>query len=349
MKVPGLGAKRAFKLVQHFKFFNENTIFDDLLKAAADNRIAELEGFGEKSQAEIAKSIQNYKNSSSKDARMPLPFAYSLSQQITEYLKQNKYVQRVETLGSLRRMVSTIGDVDLAVTISDDSKSKEVIEHFLLFPGKTKVEAKGENKASILLANGKRVDLRIAPEKSFGAMLQYFTGSKAHNIKLREYALKKGYSLSEYGIGNKSEKGNVGRSREFSTEDDFYKFLGMQTPPPEIREGNEEIKLAIEGKLPKLIETKDLKGDFHIHSNYDLKSSHDLGAQSPEEISEVAKSLGYEYFAVSDHNPSVSTHSHDQLVAIMKERHEFMKSRKTSMPFFVSIEIDITPDGSLAF
>ncbi len=346
MKVPGLGVKKAFKLVTQLQLEESKNIFKDLVEKAKAGAIAPLDSFGEKSQAEIIAAIELYEKSKDNADRMPLPVAHDLAMQIIEYVKSHPHVGEVEALGSLRRWVSTIGDIDL-VAIAATKHFDSVIKYFVKFPGAAKVEAQGENKASIILANGRRIDLRVVEKGIFGSMIQYFTGSKAHNIKLRELALKKGYSISEYGIGDKSEKGTTGRSKTFASEKEFYEFLGVDWIPPELREGTHEIDIAINHKIPELVTITDIKGDFHMHSSYDLNTSHDLGSGSVIEMAQKAHSLGYEYIAISDHNPAQNV-PREKVIEIMKKRYAFIKSQKTAVPCFVSLEIDITPSGELA-
>jgi DNA polymerase (family 10) len=276
---------------------------------------------------------------------MPLPYADRLAKQIIEYLKHKPNVIRADALGSLRRMSATIGDIDIAVAI----KGKDIggiIDHFLNYPSKIAVDNAGEEKASIIIPPNIRVDLRVQDINNYGSMLQYFTGNKAHNIKLREQAIKKGFSLSEHGI--KITK--TGEVKEFKDEESFYNFLGYQYVPPEVREGTNELEVARQHKLPHLVETRDIKGDLHIHCDYDMPVSHDPGANSYIEMAEQAKELGYEYIGFSDHNPKVSGHSRDDIVQIMKKRKADIDQmmKKSSMKYFISLETDITPSGELA-
>ncbi len=343
MKVPGLGAKRAFRLSQEFGIVDAKGSYEKLLKIAESGRIAPLPGFGEKSEKAIITSIKTFVQEQHSEVRMPLAYATSLAEEVIDYMKSNPHVEQIDALGSLRRQVATIGDIDLAV-VSKKEYFGEIISHFIAYPGRVKTETQGENKASMTVAGGRDVDLRMSEPKSYGAMLQYFTGSKLHNIRLREYGLKKGYSLNEFGIKEiKSEKRHI-----FATEQDFYKFLSLPYVAPEIREGTNEVELAIKYKLPKLVELRDIKGDLQIHSDYDLTSSHDLGADSVESIIKRAKQLNYDYFAITDHNPAQSTGSEEKIVNIMKRRHEYFAKYQKKFNLIISCEVDITPDGSLA-
>ncbi|OGK21636.1 hypothetical protein A3C23_02555 [Candidatus Roizmanbacteria bacterium RIFCSPHIGHO2_02_FULL_37_13b] len=358
MKVPGLGPKKAFKLVKELKLMDEKTVIDDLLNEAKAGRIALIESFGAKSQADIIESIKLYKTGNFKLERMPMPIAYKLALEIKEFLQGEKGVKAIDILGSLRRMVSTIGDVDLSV-VGDKLHSKTIINRFVNFPGKVSTDNQGEEKASIKVGNGRRVDIRIANSESYGAMLQYFTGSKAHNIKLREYALKKGYSLSEYGIKkSQNSKGKIQNDNsklkinKFTSEESFYSFLGLQYIPPEIREGTNEIELAKQNKIPRLVELSDIKGEFHVHSSYNLQPSHDLGVNTYPEILNKAKKLGYEYIAFSDHNPKITNVHDSEIISIMKKRKDDINRELTKsnnkIDYFVSCEVDILPDGNIA-
>lgn len=364
MRVPGIGPKKAFKLVQTLRLFNHDTIIEDLKKAAEAGKIATIESFGSKSEQDILASLTIYQKNKGSANRLPMAIAFSEALKITSHLKQCAAVGRVEALGSLRRMVSTIGDVDIAVVI-EDKDAEEVINHFIGYPDKLSVDNAGSNKASIIVPPNLRVDLRIQNKESFGSMLQYFTGSKAHNIKLREYALKKGYSLSEWGIKKitndelpitnenpktKAEEYNL----KFDNEKDFYEFLGLQYVLPEIREGTNEVELAIKHQLPTLIEVKDIKGDFHIHSSYtDMPSSHDYGINSYEEIVDKAIELGYEYVGFADHNPKITGTTEEEITDFMKARKHHIDQlfRSKNMPnfkYFIGLECDILPSGELA-
>ncbi len=347
MKVPGIGPKKAFRLVMKFGLTEKETVIDDLLNVARSNKISSLEGFGQKSQEDIIEGLEVFQKRDRLVERMPLPYALELSEEVIKYLKQMPEVKRADAMGSLRRRVSTIGDVDIAV-VADDRDSKKIVAHFLKYPGKRSVEGAGDAKASILAAGNVRIDLRVQNKISYGSMLQYFTGSKEHNIRLREYALKKGFSLSEYGM--KKIKGDNPIVKEFGDEESLYAFLGLQYIPPEIREGTNEIDIAKSKKIPHLVELDDIKGDFHTHSSYDLKPSHDMGLNTYAELVEKAKSLKYEYIGFSDHNPKKSDLSDEEIVTIMKKRKEYIdKTLSTSgIHYFIGLEVDILPSGELA-
>ncbi|MBI4991149.1 hypothetical protein HZB96_03595 [Candidatus Gottesmanbacteria bacterium] len=356
LSVPGFGPKKAYKLVHELKLGSPGTVFDDLFKAAKGGKIASIEGFGERSQQEIIEALERFKKGQIKENRMPLPYAYAIAADVINYLKKNKATRKVESLGSLRRMVATIGDIDIAVSTE---KPDELINWFLRYPKPHTIVEKGPSGATILLESGRQVDLRVQHPAKFGAMLQYFTGSKHHNIKLREFALKQGLSLSEYGIKPltkiKNEKSKI---YEYPTEEEFYKAIGLPWIPPELREDTGEIEAALRtasGKpgLPHLVELRNIKGDFHIHSDYNLEPSHDLGHSPLKEILANASGLGYEYIGISDHNPSITNHSSEQILSILKRRkayfEQIMKSTKSvRVNLFIMLEVDIQPDGKLA-
>lgn len=348
--IPGIGPKKAYRLTQEFKINNAKTAVAELTKIAQQGKIAELDGFGEKSQSEILASIETYKKGQIKENRMPYPFADALAQEVIDYIKQNKYAKRVDVLGSLRRKVATIGDIDLACA-TDNPVS--VLDHFVTFSKVGKIVDRGDKGATVLLSIGRQVDLRVQKPSAYGSMLQYFTGSKYHNIRLREFALRKGLSLSEHGI----KQVKTGKIKEVSTEENFYKEIGLPWIPSEIREDTGEVDAASKNKLPKLVSVEDMKGDLHIHSNYDLHSSHDMGVSSVEELLDTASKLSYEYIGISDHNPSIGMLSENQIVSIMKKRREVFehiytswnKSVKNRVHILFMLEVDITPSGKLAF
>jgi len=344
MEIPGIGPKKAFTLVKALKLFDEKTVVLDLKKACLSGEVSKIEGFGEKSQSQILKAIEIFEKRKEKPPRMVLPYAFSLAKEIIEYLKKNPLVKEVEALGSLRRFAPTIGDIDILVKTSDE---KKVIDYFTQFPKAKKVDNAGEKKASIIVFSDIRIDLRVCDEKSYGAMLHYFTGSKAHNIKLREYALKKGYSLSEYGIKDLKTK----KFYQFEKEEDFYQFLGLVYIPPELREGVNEIELSKNKKIPKLLTLSQIKGDLHLHSSFDLKPSHDLGEASFFEIAQFGKNLGYYYIGFSDHNPKFGGDlSEKEIVEILKKRKKLIEESLKSFDigYFIGLEVDILPDGGLS-
>ena len=347
LDIPGFGPKKAYKLVMHFKLKEPGKVFEELKKLAKDGKIATLEGFGDKSQQLILQSLEDFSAVAGKQERMNLPFANELAGKIMNYLRDCKEVIELYPLGSLRRKVSTIGDVDIAVTTDHPDI---VLAYFAKYPYVERVIQVGKNEASFFTAGGKRVDLRVQDKQSFGSLLQHFTGSKNHNVALREYALKKGISLSEWGIRPSSAKSKEELTK-YASEEKFYNALGLEWIPPELRENTGEIEAAKEKTLPKLISLKDITGDFHIHSSYPCEESHDAGQDSMETMLTRAKELGYSSFGFSEHNPSISGHTKEQIVELLKGRMEHIEDLRKSnknIRIYSLLETDILPNGELA-
>ncbi|HSX19022.1 MAG TPA: DNA polymerase/3'-5' exonuclease PolX [Candidatus Saccharimonadales bacterium] len=335
--VGGLGPKSAFKLAKALNVKSRKELED----AAKAGKIRSLEGFGEKSEKDILTALGEAK-AAEKGRRYLMPEAFATCERILKHLRAHKDCERAEPLGSLRRMVSTVGDIDIAVA---SNNPKGIIDHFQKFKEISRVLGAGPRKSSALLYSGMQVDLMVEKTKAFGALLQHFTGSKNHNIHLREYAIKKGWSVSDFGIKVK------GKIKEFKTEEEFYKFLGMDYPAPELREDTGEVEAALEHKLPKVVDIKDIKGDLHLHSSYPIEPSHDLGTGSMKEIVERAKELGYDYVGLSDHSPGVSTHTNAQIVKLIEKRTEAIEQLKSSnknIKVLNLLEIDILTNGELS-
>ncbi len=346
LDIPSFGPKKAYALVKHFNLKNKDTVIEDLEKLAREGKIASLERFGEKSQSDILRAIAEFKEGKGKTTRMVLPYAKEIADKIVGYLQQCPEIERVEPLGSLRRKVATVGDIDLAVA---SNEPKKVIEYFVSYPSIERVIEKGDVSSSILVSGGRQIDLLVQPTKAFGSLLQHFTGSKNHNIHLRELALKKGLSLSEYGIKFLKEKNKP--LKTYSDEKSFYEAIGLDYIEPEMREDTGEIELASKHNLPKLVQLEDLKGDLHIHSSYPIEPSHDMGLSSMEEMLDMAKKLNYEYLAFSEHNPSLSKHTKQQIYEILQKRDvkiEQIKSNNKSVRIIKLLETDILPSGELA-
>lgn len=346
MDIPTFGPKKSYRLVKEFKLTNPKTVIADLKKIAIKNKIAPLEGFGEKSQKDILRAIEEFKEGKGKTTRMVLPFASEISDKILTYLRESKDVADAHTLGSLRRMVPTIGDIDIAVA---SNNPEEVIEYFVSYPYLERIIEKGDITASILVSGGRQVDLMVQPPNAFGSLLQHFTGSKNHNIALREFALKKGLSLSEYGIKNLKKKNS--KIQLYSSEEDFYNTLGLEWITPQIRENTGEIELSAKNKLPKLVEVEDINGDFHLHSSFSIEPSHDLGKDSIEKIINKAISLNYSHIGFSEHNPSISKHTKVQIYNLIKARNneiDHILSGNKSIRVLKLLEVDILSSGSLA-
>jgi DNA polymerase (family X) len=343
MRIPSIGPKKAYRLATEFKLSNNETAIQDLETVGLAGEIAKLDGFGEKSQADILRALEEYKKGFGKTTKMLLPYAGEIAEDMLSYLHEDKNVKEAMPLGSLRRRKPLVGDIDIAVVSKNPSFT---IDHFTKYPRAGRIIEKGPSGSSLLTTGGAQIDLLVLEPDQWGSLLQHFTGSKDHNVHLREYALKKGLSLNEKGIKNvKSEK-----VERFSKEEDFYKALGMDWIPPEMREDTGEIELAIAHKLPRIIDVKDIKGDFHIHSSFPIEPSHDLGRNTIEEMILKAKELGYECLGFSEHNPSVSKHTDAQIVELIKRRNEEIdeQAKKHNFKVFKLMETDILPNGSLA-
>ncbi len=345
MKVPNIGPKKAFTIIDTFDLTNPETVLEDVRKLARKGKLADLPRFGEKSQRVVLDSIEIAQQMDKHQGRMPYPIAYDVYQTVANHLRTHAAVEQVEAMGSLRRGRETIGDVDL-VAMATDEQARSVVEHFIAMPGKLSVENAGDHKASIMMPPGVRVDLRVESEAQFGSMLQYFTGSKQHNIELREFARSKGLSLSEYGIKNVS----TDQLQKTPTETEFYNALGLEYIPPELREAQGEIEAARKGTLPELVTVEQVNGDFHIHSSYDINTSHDLGIHTYAEIVDKAVERGYKYVGFADHNPKQSGLSEKEIVTIMQERKKAIHKQcaNAKIDWYISLEVDILPDGSLA-
>lgn len=283
MQIPGLGPKTVAMLNRELGIASLN----DLEKALQEDKLQGLFGIGDKKIENIVKGIELFKTS---QQRISIGMAYPVVKRIIEGLRHNPQIRDIQAAGSLRRMKETIGDIDILVS---GTEGTEIIKSFVNMRGVTQILAAGDTKGSVRVEEGVQVDLRVVREDEFGAALQYFTGSKEHNIHLREIAKKKGLKISEYGIfkGDKKIGGQL--------EDDIYKILGMDWIPPELRENRGEIEAAQAGKLPKLIEISDIKGDLHNHSNWSD------GIPTFEEMARHAMKMGYKYLVVSDHSKSL--------------------------------------------
>jgi len=331
MGIEGLGPKRLKVLYEKLGIKN----LKDLEEAIKAHKIAILPGFGEKTEKNILEAIEFAKRSK---GRFLLGDILPRVKEVYEKLKSLKEVEKIEVVGSIRRMKETIGDVDFLVI----SKNPEpIMDFFVSLPGVIKVWGKGTTKASVRMKEGFDMDIRVLPRKSFGAALQYFTGSKEHNIALRKIAIEKGLKLSEYGLfkGSKMIAGE--------NEEDIYEKLGMDWIPPELREDRGEIEAAMSHKLPKLIDYKDVKGDLHIHSKWDG------GKNSIEEIANYAIKMGYEYVGIADHTKFLKIeHGLDE--KRLRERNKEidklnckLQIAKCKLRVLKGCEANILPDGKI--
>jgi len=336
-KIEGLGVKRIKTLYKELGIRN----LKDLEKAIDDHKISPLFGFGEKMEQNILEAIEFLKQSK---GRFLLREVFPQVERISEKLKKIQGVVKFEVAGSFRRRKETVGDIDFLVGIKDTTDKyliEKIMNTFVTMDDVVKVVGKGETKSSIRTMQGLNMDLRLVSIHSFGAALQYFTGSKEHNVALRRIAMKQGYKLNEYGLfkGEKRIRGE--------TEEEIYEKLGMEWIPPELRENQGEIQTAIQRKLPKLIEMKDIKGDFHCHSNWDG------GENSIQEMAEKAISMGYKYLGITDHTQSLKIENGLDEKRLLEQGKEIdkinnsFKEKGIDFKILKSAEVDILKEGSL--
>jgi len=335
--LPGIGPKTAKEIadlgVKSLK---------DLETQLKNGKLVE-KGFSAKVAEKILPALEQSKNNEHED-RMLRPMALGLAEKIMDYLKQSPEVLAVDPLGSLRRRVVTVGDLDFSASSKNPEK---VIEHFIQMPGISRVLNKGPRLVMVLLHSGLHIDLLVGTPDNYGALLHHFTGGKNHNIHLRNIALDKGYSLSADGVKNVK----TDETKHIKKEDEIYELLDMQPIPPEMREDIGEIELAQKHALPKLVEFKDIKGDFHIHSNFEFNQSHGPGLFTLEQMAKKGASLGYEYIALSDHSPAFKINDKATVIKLVAKRTEVINKLKKSLKsirVLNSLEVDILPDGSLS-
>src|SRR5437763_714688 len=292
LKIQGLGPKTIALIWDAFQVCD----IDGVAKLAKEGKLRALPRLSEKSEQKILKSIETYRQIT---GRFHLDTADAIANKMMELLKHLPGVEKVTPAGSLRRGRETVGDLDLLVTgncCAQEEQRNKVLEQILSFPGIQEVLAKGENKVSFRLRSGMQVDVRLLPPDSFGAALQYFTGSKNHNVSLRQRALKLGYTLNEYGLVRIEDNKRVAGK----TEEEIYKKLGLKFIPPELRENCGELEAAEAGHLPELITEADLQGDVHMHT---VATD---GKCTIEEMAEAARDRGYKYMAITDHSKNLA-------------------------------------------
>jgi DNA polymerase (family 10) len=295
--------------------------------------VAKLFRLGEKTADNILHQIQALRR---KDQRIPIGEALPIVEEIIAALRNIPGVKNLTAAGSLRRFQETVGDIDLMGTADEP---KEVIDAFVALPLARQVLAQGLTKASVVVSGGLQVDLRIVEHDSFGSLLQYFTGSKQHNISLREKCRKRGLKLSEYGITVVA----TDKLERFATEDEFYRRLGMQYIPPEIREAEGEIEKAEQGSIPRLMELSDIKGDLHTHTEWSD------GNDSIEELARAARDMGRQYIAITEHSARRGI-AHGLSMDRLREQVGEIKAvnrRLGGIRVLTGTEVDIRADGSL--
>ncbi|MDE1850608.1 MAG: DNA polymerase/3'-5' exonuclease PolX [Candidatus Micrarchaeota archaeon] len=328
-KVQGMGARKAFKLYKAIGVKN----LADLKKAVEQHKIRDLEGFGQTSEDAIRKGIEFLEKSG---GRMLLGTALPVAENIISQLKSSKLVEQAVIAGSARRMRETVGDLDILVVSEDASKVEEIITKMKEVE---RIIAKGPTKISVILKLGISCDFRIVERDSFGAALQYFTGSKDHGVQVRQIAVRKGYSLNEYQLSDSKGKKIVSR-----TEQEIYNMLGLDYVEPEMREARGEVELAQSHKLPKLIELRDIRGDLQMHTTFSD------GQNSIEEMGEKAISLGYEYIGLTDHSKSeyvAKGMDNKKFLGYLKKIDKANDKFDGAIKILKSGEVDILKDGSL--
>ena len=331
LSISGLGPKTVSMLHQKL---GVSTVAE-LEAAAREHRVRRLPRMGATSEKKILRGIERWKKRSD---RIPLGVALPIAGDILGSLKKVAGIENLTLAGSLRRGLETVGDVDILAT---SSSPEAAIRAFVELPRVEEVLMKGATKASVIVDETVQVDLRIVDHRSFGTVIQYFTGSKEHNVKLRSVALSKGYSLSEYSLTRVAD----GEELFFDREEDLYRHLGMEWIPPEIREDRGEVEAALSGRLPRLVEVSDIKGDLHVHTDWSD------GLHTMEEMVSTAQGFGYEYMAFCDH-------SHGLVIANglaaerLFEKMELIAGLNDKVEGFsilVGTEVEIRADGRLDY
>ncbi len=327
LKLPGLGPKRVKTLYDKLKI----KTLEQLKAAAREHRIRELEGFGDKTEATILEALEQH---AEQVTRFKLAVAAQYAEPLASYLKRSRNVKQVEIAGSYRRCKETVGDLDLLATTKGASN---VMDRFVKYDEVRDVLAHGETRATVRLKCGLQVDLRVVPTESFGAALQYFTGSKAHNIEIRRLGQDRKLKINEYGVfkGKKSIAG--------ATEESVYRAVGLPWIAPELREDRGEIEAAHKGKLPKLVELSDLRGDLHAHT----KATD--GHHTLKEMAEAAKVRGLEYLAITEHSRRLTVAHGLDPHRLRKQMEEIDRLNENLSGFTIlkGVEVDILEDGSL--
>lgn len=328
LEIPDMGPRTAWLVYERLGI----TTIEELEKAAREGKLRHLPGMGPKKEENILRGIQLLRTTAQ---RFRLDVAWKTADYITSELKQLPEAKLILPAGSLRRMKETIGDVDILVATTNP---EPVMDKFVSLDGIRDVLAKGTTKSSVLFEHGLQVDVRAVPPESFGAAAQYFTGSKDHNISLRERGIKLGLKINEYGVFREPADEKIAGE----TEEGVYQALGLVWIPPELRENRGEIEAAERNEIPTLVELSDIRGDLHIHSNWSD------GSETIEALAEAASQLGYEYIAITDHSPpmgwGVKPDDFKRQIDYIRKLNE----RIDEIAILTGVEVDILPDGSLA-
>lgn len=331
LKIPGLGPKKIKALYENLGI----TTIDELEYACLENRLVKLKGFGEKTQKKILEAIKNLREY---EGQYHYPYAKSLAEEIIKALKDSNTVIRCSEAGSLRRRKETVKDIDI---LASSNNGKAVMELFVSHPLVMQVTSKGDTKSSVFLKGGIAADLRVVDDREYPYALHHFTGSKEHNVALRHIARREGLKINEYGIFKGEELVRC------ETEEDIFKVFGMNYIPPELRENNGELEVAKEGRLPELVESKDIKGVFHVHTLYGD------GINTIEELVEACIERGYSYLGITDHSKSAyyAGGLSEEDIKIQHEEIDSLneKYKQASFRIFKGIELDILPDGSVDY
>jgi DNA polymerase (family X) len=328
LNLPGLGPKRVQTIYKKLGIKN----IEGLEKAARNKSLRDLPGIGSKLEEEILTKLDQGKGVGKRKLLVEVD---PEAERLVSFLRENKKVDRAEIAGSVRRRKETVGDLDL---VASSKQPTDVMEYFISYEGVEKVLRKGETRSSILLKSGLQADLRVVADDSFGAVLFYFTGSKAHNINLKKKGVEKGWKTNEYGIYN-GEKQIAGRS-----EAELYKVFNLPFIEPELREDRGELNAACQGKLPELIKLKDIQGDLQMHSNYSD------GRASLKEMAEAAHQRGLKYIAITDHSKHigiVNGMTGDQLLQQMEEI-DHLNEELEGIVVLKGVEVDVLENGTLA-
>jgi DNA polymerase (family X) len=338
--IQGVGPKKVKLLYEKLKIKS----VEELEKACKAGKLEHVEGFGKKTEENILAGIEALRKHSSK-------FLYSIAEQaaqsVFEVVSAQKGVIRAEIAGSLRRKKETIGDIDIVVSALQKD-TKHIMKAFTTHPDVERVTGEGETKSSVVLKSGINCDLRVVKDSEFPFALNYFTGSKEHNVRMRTLAKEFGLSLNEYGfskIDSEEKRGKAKKEVACKTEEDLYRALGLAYVPPELREDTGEIEAAQQKKLPVLVTEKDIRGTFHCHTNYSD------GANTLLEMAEAAQHLGWQYLGIADHS-KIAAYANGLSEARVKKQHKEIDSlnqKWSNFRIFKGIEVDILPDGSLDF
>ncbi|MDD5405872.1 MAG: DNA polymerase/3'-5' exonuclease PolX [Sulfurovaceae bacterium] len=328
LSIKGIGPKRAGTLYEKLHIDS----LEDLREAAQNHKIRDLEGFDEKLERMI---LDGTKLSKKEGKRFMYSVAEPYADALIAYLKKSEEASKVIVAGSYRRKKDTVGDLDILATSKHPAL---LIDYFVKYPHIKEIISKGDTKSTVIFKNNMQIDIRCVPDDSYGAALHYFTGSKPHNISIRKMAIEMGLKVNEYGIFKGEEK------IAGATEDEMYKTVGLCYIEPELRENRGELEAARDGKLPKLIDLKDIKGDLHIHTLYSDAQNSIL------EMAEAAKKLGYEYIAITDHSKHLAIVNGIDEKKIRQQIEEIDKinEKLNGITLLKGVEVDILEDGSLA-